>query len=218
MKISRLEIYTMKKLIPYIVYAVCMPICFGGLYDADDGYLTEGEYGVDIWVGNPIMNDLTQLVVMGGGADRIIAEGNSYLEVQYTSTPLSNSSGIYDIMLGDYAKLLYLDGVTEELTIGNNATAALKGGRIDYISGLQYAATKHIDLYCQSGWSWIYNGSNDIKGITGLWQNGDSFNITFIDKEDYHPVWMNVNVIEVVPEPATLALLSVGGLLIRRKK
>ena len=129
----------------------------------------------------------------------------------------TNSTGIWDIFVDDYGELLYLDGATDEITVSENATATLKGGYIDAITSMQVVNNNpHIDLYCQPGWSWVYQSSN-IKGITGLWENDDPFNISFIDDDVYDPVWENINVVEI-PEPATLALLSLGGLLIRRKK
>ena len=122
-------------------------------------------------------------------------------------------------MLDDYSELLYLDGETEEISFYDNAIASLKGGRIDGITSRQYTSIKHINLYCQSGWSWLYNTSNEIKGITGEWEDGFGFNITFIDDDWgwYPPVWMNINIIEI-PEPATLLLLALGAVLVRKKR
>ena len=140
------------------------------------------------------------------------------LEVRYTSIPLSNTAGIWDIVLDDYSKLLYLDGETEEISIDENATATLKGGRVDGISSYQFANTKHIDLYCQPGWSWFYE-SDKIGGITGLWESGTAFNIDFVDKTylGYDPVWMNINIIEI-PEPATVLLFGFGLVMVRERR
>ena len=147
------------------------------------------------------------------------------LEVRYTSIPINddwNTGGIRDIHLADDSELFYLGGINDLITIGENAEAALKGGKINGIRSYQYTDTKHIDLYSQPGWSWLYDdedfdGIDEIVGITGLWQDDSDFTIGFINDYTfgYDPVYMNIN---VIPEPTTLALLALGGLLIRGKK
>jgi len=198
-----------------LLLALCPCICFAALGDADDGYLTAGEYDYGVW-----LESEDELIVMGGGADEITVKGHSSLEVQYTSTPLGiDIGGIMDIFVDDYGELLYLDGITEAITISENATMMLKGGRIDYIASKQLAeSSPHVTIECQSGWSWLYQ-SDDIKGIAGLWEDDSSFDIEFLDKEHlgYDPVWENINIVEI-PEPATLVLFGIGGLLLRRKK
>lgn len=144
--------------------------------------------------------------------------------MRYTSTPITNNSGIWDIYVADYSQLLYLGGATEEITIADWATAVLKGGRIDAITSMQYVGwlggrfwgDPHVSIYCQPGWSWISSGSNKV-GITGLWRDNTPFSIQLINDPDYPPTWMNINVVEI-PEPASLALVAFSGLLIRRKK
>ncbi|MHC5184361.1 MAG: PEP-CTERM sorting domain-containing protein [Planctomycetota bacterium] len=140
------------------------------------------------------------------------------LEVRSTSSPLElGVGGIFDIALLGPVHLDYLGGLTELITTASIATTDLRGGSINYILSRQYTistgADPYIDLYAQTGWSWI--SDDPLIGIQGLWQDGSPFAIEFINDEDYDPVWTNLNVI--VPEPATLALLSFGGLLIRRK-
>ena len=113
----------MKKIVPCILWIACVSVCSGALGDADDGYLGEGEYDYFVeW-----RNYEQPLIVDGGGAEWIEVRDYGRIEVISTSTPLSNSSGIWDIALDDHSELLYLDGILEELTISEDATAVLKG-------------------------------------------------------------------------------------------
>ena len=183
--------------------------------DYADGLIDENEYEYGIiW-----SNEKLTLVVDGGGADIIEMEGASKLEVYSTSEPVNdnwNTGGITDIVLVHSSHLDYLGGSTEEITVGNSATATLKGGRLDYLTSMQRnITTTHIDLYCQTDWDWVYTNST-ITGITGHWWDGDSFDIILVNESGYDPTWKNIKII--TPEPATLALFGLGGLLIRKRR
>jgi hypothetical protein len=199
----------MKKIGFYLIFAFCFPIVHAGYAD---GLISAGEYE---WFAEWFNGTL---VVNGGGGNVIEVRNSALIEVQSTSTPLGlGVGGIMDLVLKNYSHLDYYNGATQELAIRNYATADLYGGRIDYITSYQYATTTYINLFCQSGWSWIFDGQDKV-GITGLWNNGLLFTIDFIDKTSlgFSPVWENINVI--TPEPTTMLLLGLGGLLIRRKK
>lgn len=191
--------------------------CFAGLAEDPetiDGLLITGEYVSSVWGEN---NE--ELIVMGGGAFSIEMWNYSYIEVQYTSTPLSYSTGIYDIFLYDTAELLYLDGITEEITLKKNATATLKGGRIDGITSYQTVGWwngepvgQHIEMVVKT-----YSYNEATHTLTGTWANNSAYEILLLNQSGYADVIDNIK-FTIVPEPATLALLGLGGLLIRCKK
>jgi hypothetical protein len=197
----------MKSFVPFVMLSFCMCPCLGSIIDDPeiaDGYLTNSEY-----VNMGVLEGYEKLFVMGGGANRIEVRDWGYLEVQDTAKPLGYHSGIYDIMLGDNSELLYLGGITEEITIGKNAKAYLKGGRIDYITIGDHPNYSHeLVIYCRAGY--LMNSS----GISGLWANGTSFDIEFINASaPYPPTWQGIDIV-IVPEPASLILLTLGGLFL----
>lgn len=208
----------MKRLIPcLLMYSVIFCPCFAGLSDSDaasDGFLDEGE-----WDGGIVrLEGQETLLVRGGGASWIEAKEYGYIEVQYTSIPLGYQTGIYDIVLYDNSELLYLGGVTEELTIRDDSTAELKGGWIDGITVLSFPGdTGGVTIFCQEDYQWKYV-SGQKKGITGLWADGSAFNINFVNVGGPFPPTANFVSVEVIPEPTTMLLFCIGSLLIHRRK
>lgn len=196
-----------------ILFFVCVSAGFAGY---SDGFITAGEYEYGVrW-----SNYKIPLIVDGGGADEISVRDNGRLIVKLTSTPLSLShpgGGVYDILLFNNAQLEYLNGVTQLISVRtDNAITILKGGTINEISSYQYGTMENILIYAQEdSWSWI--DGNPLKGIQGNWlADGLPFYIEFINKMDlgFNPVYMNV---KVIPEPATVGILGLGTLLMRRK-
>jgi hypothetical protein len=200
-----------------LLFACCLCPAYGG-YEYADRVISSGEY---VWFLDWITG---VLVIDGGGGTPIEVRNSSRIEVWSTSTPLGTGvGGIMDLMLTNTSRLDYYGGETQELTVKRDAIAHLYGGRVDFISSAQYVTWvdgeptgQHVFIYARDGWEWKYENGK-IRGITGLWlDSGTPFDIRFtpLFEPDCDPVWANV---KVVPEPASLLLMTLGGLLLRRR-
>ena len=194
----------MKRLIPFLfLLSFFVPMSFGEIvfdYTISDTY----EFGI-------FSLNSESLLVTGAGADQIDAKGESYVEVQDTAPLEQNVGGIYAFVLDDFSILNYYGGETNIFSIYDDSTALFSGGRIDYIRSYQDSdVMEHITFIADLD-------SIDLTGnlLTGNWLDDSSFSITLQDQTGYDSVYSNIN---FVPEPATLALFGLGGLLLRKRK
>ena len=190
----------MKRLIPnLLLFCVCASVSFGTFdYEISDSYK-----------GSVTLNS-ESLLVTGAGCISIFAKGTSYV------------GGIYTLGLAGFSTMNYYGGETGNFYIYDDAVATFSGGRIDYMSSYQFAwrwegtcpsvlvPNPHITFICDVD-------SVNLTGnlLTGNWLDDSSFSVTLVDQAGYDSVYSNIN---FIPEPASLLLLGLGGLLIRRKK
>ena len=191
----------MKRFVVGLLAIVLGTPAFATVYYVTDGYF-----------GTKTIRNYDSLIMTGGGGDLLKGEDYSVLEIQNTSPYVPHSGGILNLDLSDSSRLYFSGGQVHQFYIDNYATAVLSGGRIDEIWGFQYySSPKPIEVICKS---WAY--STTTKYLTGLWGNDSAFSMKLVDQSGYAPVFDNIK-FTIIPEPMTLILLSLGGLIIRKK-
>ncbi|HML76394.1 MAG TPA: PEP-CTERM sorting domain-containing protein [Anaerohalosphaeraceae bacterium] len=137
----------------------------------------------------------------------------SKLNIHNTSPLEEGAGGIWDISLAGYSEFVISGGDIHRLTIGSYAIAQISGGWIGQIYSSQNATyTKHIEIICRPGYA--YNSTTGY--LTGLWGDGSTFSIRLDNPSGTSATIDNIK-FTIIPEPATMLLLAVGGILLRRK-
>jgi len=102
--------------------------------------------------------------------------------------------------------------------IYDDSTAVFEGGRIDYISSYQYVywlngqpVDQHIEMIVKN-----YSYNTSTKKLTGTWADNTTFNIQLYNQTGYDTVINNIK-FTIIPEPATVLLLGLGSLLMRKR-
>ena len=150
--------------------------------------------------------------------------GSSYIEILNTSS-LTSSGGVADLNLDDTSRLQLFGGEIGVIDFRDHSVADLRGGNINYIRSFQQVGwvgrdwvSPYIEIVCRN-----YDDSNP-NWITGTWNvdnnhdgQWDTFSIQLLNQDGYSPVIDNIQ-FTTVPDPATFALLGLGGLLLCRKR
>jgi hypothetical protein len=179
-------------------------------------------YGPGASFGTNWLYGTDSVLVNGGEGDRLVLHDHSSATVLSTTPRVLSpegwwiSGGITGINLDSHSKGTVSGGAIHGITIGGDAQLTLSGGMIAALTSslsLPIPAVpgdKYIQVICKS---WDYNSGT--KNLSGMWQDSSTFNIQLVDTAGYASTFDNIN-FTIVPEPMTLGLLAVGGLLARR--
>jgi hypothetical protein len=186
--------------ITILLIAVSSVSVFSATYTVTDGYFSSMTIGND---------DI--LLMTGGGGRSIWGNGNGILDIRSTTSPYEyGKSGIDAITMNGNSQLYFSGGSLRHLGATGNASIVLTGGQIGEIN-VYYPLPgdlNHITISCQPGWTY------QNYYLSGLWLDDSSFNIR-IYSQGSSGVFDNIT---IIPEPATLLLVALGGFILRKRK
>jgi hypothetical protein len=140
-------------------------------------------------------------------------------EIEYISM---RDTSILDVLGGEIHDLMdstsapggtinVSDGYIHKFRVTGSSASTFSGGRLDEVSFMNMGTGLSVTFVCDlDTLNLTYDGENLINA-TGQWLDGSTFNTDFsIGAYDEY--------VHFVPEPATLALLALGGFVIRQKR
>ncbi len=156
--------------------------------------------------------------------------GGEILTLEAYNTSIANVSGgeVYSLQALDFATVnLYDTGIVSSLSARNDfGTANIYGGNAAWVSALESGTVNIyggvVSDYMSApdgtinvfGYDLLKNSSGGNYGfgfVNGYWDDGASFYIHLLSPETYS----NIN---LIPEPASLLLLLLGCILLKRKR
>ncbi len=199
-----------------LILTICSTATFAG-YD----YTITGGY-----FGSMTVKNHETLLMTGGGAI-LTAEDHSIVDIQNTAPLEVLTGGIWEVNLTDQSYLNMEGGGVAWLGMKGNSTSIIHGGQINNIDSWQTVSVigrdpitgesiynRHIEMIVKD---YVYNTQTKI--LRGTWGDDSLFSIQLIDRTQYgySPAIDNIK-FTIIPEPMSLMLLALGGLVVRRKR
>ncbi len=185
------------------------------------GYAVCGEHYIitDYELGKTL-NTGDSLYMLDGGLDSLTLYGDSTAIIEDTFPLQAGSGGIWFLSASNSSSLEIRGGEINHLDMSGDAMATLSGGTVLEIESSQQAKrwdndngvwvhTPHISIVCLTH---VYDDVT--KMLTGNWMDGNSFSIQLMDVASYSPTIENI---QFIPEPATVVLMALGGVFLRKK-
>ena len=201
-----------KILVVVVVVLVCTSVSLA-VWDYE--ITTSGYHSVDILTSNE------RLLMTKGWVSQIYMKDVSYVEIQGTDSRQGLIGGVENVILNGNSSLEFQGGEMITLDMRYEAHALLRGGQIDFINSYQRprnpidppgtAWDKHIEMIVKE-----YEHSRSTNMLTGLWEDDTVFSIQLVDQDGFHPAISNIE-FTIVPEPATLFMLGLGGVFLRKR-
>ena len=208
----------MKKTILMLLFMLPVPVFAGYTYT-----ITEGMEFTDL-----TLTANQSLLMTGGTGGNVTLEGTSLMELyggEVVNITLQRTTAALDVWGGKISGRIFTDndnkvniagGDVKLVYLNGSALAKLSGGNIESINvGLNISSTlpPSYIIKCDLNSLNLTYTNGVLSGIAGNWLDGSGFNIG-VESRLGNPV---SDYIQFVPEPTSMLLLSLGGLLIRRK-
>jgi len=152
-------------------------------------------------------------LLMTGGTGHDISLGGWSSGIIENTDPITapGVGGVWRMSVSAYSELTINGGEFYEIVCDDESILNLHGGQILGSLTVAEDPTAWIHIYG-------YGFNNDPFGgspLTGFWADGTPFSINLID--DTIPTYDQI-VFHIIPEPGTMLLLGLGGLLLRKRK
>ncbi len=161
---------------------------------------------------NLTLDNYDTLLMTGGEGHDLTLLDWSTATIEDTTTPLTGpfDGGIWELNTASYSELTILGGEINDLGAYHESIINLHGGQI----------LNSLTVFNDTAWVHIYGHgfNNDPFGgspLTGFWVDDTAFSINLVDStiSTFDQI-----IFHNVPEPGTVLLFGLGGLLLRKKK
>lgn len=153
----------------------------------------------------------------GSSSAAILSGGDLQWLYTYENSSAAVSGGSVKWIYGwGSSSITFSSGIVEAIFADNASSMEISGGSLSRLSatGISNTVLQGSDFQLGSGLSWAADGE-EIMGtglLSGKWLGGtETWTINIIWNEPTAPI-------KALPEPASLALLAFGSLLIRRRR
>ena len=123
--------------------------------------------------------------------------------------------GVSYFWMYDNSEFTMYEGSVNYLYLNDNATASYFAGAGPFNIDINSVSTAQVKLYAEFDHFEPYDPYNDPLGpgnVYGYWLSNDmSFNINLVGQGAFSHI-------QFIPEPATLFLLGLGGMILRKRK
>lgn len=147
--------------------------------------------------------DFSNVNVFGGFAYSITAYDT-------TTVNVFDNANLFSLFAHDSGVVNMSGGITKGIGVAESGTVNLYGG---LITGISAGDSGTINLYGYGLSKFLTGGNYGFGFVSGQWQTGIQFYIDLGSPDTYSHVMLHE-----IPEPATVLLIAIGGVYLRKRR